>query len=690
MTLKISFSKVCRENMKRYLAVGSCLLFVCLMQILAFVIEIQNRLIDYQSITSRVEMLEMLQYAIEPSEIEFGAALVFGVAFAYAGFGFLHSKIQSDFYGALPVKRRTVYQMNGFNSLLIFFVPVLVLALGKGIVLGVVGYLTHSFVMLISKGIVYQMLVFLASWVTAVLVIALTGQWYVGLLAYGVVAVYMPLVIRNLIPTYSGKFFHTFSYAYEWENAFVYNCFSPVSLSFGLLSGTETGKYLVGIILWIGIVGIISYLLFQRRPAEAAGRAMTFEKFNPVIRFLIVIPMALYAGWFLSETSMQNSMIWHVIGIMIGVFLFHGLIETIFQSSIRAVFAHKKQLAATFLFSFGITAVFYFDLIGYDKWIPAKESVKSIEVTLDNMENRQDCFWGEKPDGVSDESVETILALVRDAVVTEDTENAVVYSNAVGAGALARDVSTVEVDYDENDEEHMIITMETAYHMKNGQVKRRKYQIDENKSMELLNQLYADEDFKDDYFSLYTADISKISRIEWDNIVEYETVKLSSQEKEEFIEIYRKELDALSYSEIRNSIPHSEFYVTCSEGFNPYWNENVGNMKDRYYIYPSFEKTIAYLEEHGVGVKAISDYEIREVRVTDYSKDYEESKTNVIEDPDIIARYKDQFVYTEIGGICMNSLSSNYSLEATCQTPVGDKTLYFWVDDATAEKMMLE
>lgn len=663
MTLKISFFSACKENMKRYLAVGVCLLFTCLMQILAFVIEIQNRLINFQPVNTRAEMIENLEQVIYPSSDMCIVALVFGVVLALNGFGFLHSKMQSDFYGSLPVKRGKLYQVIGLNSGLIFCIPVVIVAILKMVILGVAGYLTKGFVILIMRGLFYQILSFMASWVTAVLAIVLTGHWIIGILGYGVIAVYAPLVLRYLIPSYAGKFFHTYTQVYGWEEGSAFHYFSPVNLAFGIMGDIETSPYLPGIILWIVIVGIISYVLFQKRPAEAAGRAMTFEKYNPLLRFLLVVPMALYAGLFLSEMSMQGSMAWHLIGILIGVVLFHGMIETIYQFNIRAVLAHKKQLMAALVICLGITAVFYFDLTGYDKWVPDQKSVKSMDVTLDIFEDKQSVFWGEKPDGLSGESAETALALIGDAVIAEE---------------------------EEDQADHRIISMQTTFHMKNGKVKHRTYQIDEQKSMELLNQLYADEDFKDDYFSLYTADLSKISKIEWDNTIEYETVKLSPQEREEFVQIYLDELDQLSYSEIRNSVPCSEFRVTSSEVFQPYLNAYVKDVEEQYYIYPSFENTIAYLKEHGVDVKSISDYEIREICVTNYTDDYEESGRNVITDPEIIAKYKDQIVYTDLSGIFLDWYTSDYSFELTQQTPNGLRTAYFWVDDDTAEKMMLE
>ena len=663
MTSKISFFNISKENRKRFLAVGVCLLFACLMQVIAFVIEIQNAFANYQPFSSHAEMIQVLEQSVRPSFVDGIVAIAFGVAFAYSGFGFLHSKTQSDFYGSLPVKRGKQYQMIFGNSVLFFFVSTVLMAAAKIVILGASHSLTGEFALLLVKGVFVQVLSFLASWVTAVLAIVLTGQWFVGLLAYGVFAVYMPLIIRYLIPSYASKFFETYLQAYRWESS-VCSYFSPVSLSYGLTDSTEKLRYLVGIILWIIVVGAVSYVLFQKRPSEAAGRAMAFEKVNPVIRFLIVIPMALYAGIFLSEMSMQSSNIWLLTGIILGVVLFHGIIETIYESNIRAILAHKMQMAATLLICLAITAVFYFDLTGFDRWMPDAEDVGSVELTLNNMENRQSTFWGEAPDGLTGASAETVLALITEGSVSETLEDG---------------------------ENHSTISMETTFHMKNGTTKKRLYQIDEEKSMDLLNQLFADQDFKDDYFSLYTADRSKITEIRWNNLFETETVKLSSKELNELLDIYLGELDELSYSEIKSSAPCGQLTIFNGEAYYPYTGMTRMQNEENYYIYDSFDQTLEYLKEHGVDAKSYSDYEIKQINVTEYSNDYEESNMYSITDPEVIERYRDHFIYTDMSGFCGSSLySENYSLQAVFLTPMGEYSVYFWMPEELAEKMVEE
>ena len=40
----------------------------------------------------------------------------------------------------------------------------------------------------------------------------------------------------------------------------------------------------------------LGMFLYRKRPSEAAGRAMAFKVSEPVIRFLLVVPITLFSG----------------------------------------------------------------------------------------------------------------------------------------------------------------------------------------------------------------------------------------------------------------------------------------------------------------------------------------------------------------------------------------------------------
>ena len=105
------------------------------------------------------------------------------------------------------------------------------------------------------------------------------------------------------------------------------------------------------------VLFFLTYKLFIKRPSEAAGRAMAFEKCNPVIRILLVIPLSLYLGLYLSSVSNVGTTIWMIVGFILGVILLHGIIESIFQFDIRGLWSHKIQMLSCLAATIGIATL---------------------------------------------------------------------------------------------------------------------------------------------------------------------------------------------------------------------------------------------------------------------------------------------------------------------------------------------
>lgn len=660
MTSKISFSKMCKENMKRSMAVIFCTIFIFLMELLAFVIMLQN--VFAQDFKGK-ELLEMIESTVAPRLAYHLIAMLIGLYLAYQGFGYLHNKMQTDFYDSLPVKRSTHYWMILRNDLLLFLVPLILISLCKIIILAVIGQLTGAIVLLVLKSVAYQFLAASAMWVTAVLAIMLTGHMLVGGLGCGVFVIYMPILIRNLIPAYASTFFYTYMMDYSGSTGKYCSYFSPARLVLGLTRAEKPTTFVVGILLWIILVGIIGYMLYLRRPAEAAGRSMAFEKANPVIRFLIVIPMALYSGLYVSQMSLQSSKIWLAVGIFVGAFLFHGIVEAIYQFDIRGIFSYKKQLAFTWVLCLGFTAVFLFDLTGFDRWVPQKDEVASVDISLDNMTFEEGVYWGEEPNGMSGEAVGTVLDLIQSAVTKEESQKL---------------------------KDQPLVTVQVKYQMKNGSQKSRRYLIDDKKSEELIAKVFENRDFKDDYFSLYTADRSKIKRIIWDNTIDYETLNFTRKEQNEFLDIYLEELSNMTYSELKANYPCEEFVIETEKVACPKLNGYRTGVEETYYIYPTFRKTLAYLEEHGKNIKRIGDYEISKIEVEHFDDDYQTDKTNTIKNKEVIEKYKDELVYTDMCGFYNGyGNASQYSVRVTVLAPES-YVISAEVSEETAGKMMKE
>jgi hypothetical protein len=158
---------------------------------------------------------------------------------------------------------------------------------------------------------------------------------------------------------------------------------SPYIRTFSILNEPltlfEGGLYAVFTALLIG--GCL--WLYQRRPSEKSGTPLIFDCSKPVFKYLIVLWGTAYMGLFFYAISGIGFMLF---GFVAGGFLTHMACEVVFQKDFKSMLKNKLGLLA-FLAAFGVVfCVYYFDMTGFDTYIPNEASVESITFT-DGLEN---------------------------------------------------------------------------------------------------------------------------------------------------------------------------------------------------------------------------------------------------------------------------------------------------------------
>lgn len=149
--------------------------------------------------------------------------------------------------------------------------------------------------------------------------------------------------------------------------------------------------------------------------------------------------------------------------------------------------------------------------------------------------------------------------------------------------------------------------------MKNGGEARRDYRIPEKKAKEIMNELFRSEEYKKRFYSLYTSNWDNIREICLDNL---QMSAMSRQERDTFLQTYLRELDTLTYEEMRTKIPLGEIVLTHSEK-----NDEVNYREDYYFIYDDFKETIAFLEGKGYKVQnTFADIYVKNITVEKYNE----------------------------------------------------------------------
>ena len=401
--------------------------------------------------------------------------------------------------------------------------------------------------------------------------------------------------------------------------------FSPISLLSGLTNSyqwksADFNGYLTATIVFVLVVGFIAWILYQKRPAEAAGRAMAFEKVNSVIRFLIVVPLALYCGYFLDATSMMDSKGWLVAGTVIGVVLFHGIMESIFDFDPRSMLSKKKQLLATLGICLGILAGFHLTTDMYNAYIPSVNDVKSVKLTL--YDNNVRFYDLGEVDGISGEQVQNAIKLAERMILQNKEE--------------------LQLDAEENG--YYLGELMIEYEMVNGKEKGRCYSIytDDAENRALLDQIIATEDFKEEYFAIYNVQNDSVTEMSLENSFESEKLWFSADEQAEFLDIYRKELAEMTFTEMEEEARLAQLVIKYGEN---------GSYEDNCFIYESFDETIAFLEARDILVEnPMDNCEIISVELLD---EYDEmgNPLYVIEDQELLNSMKDEFVLADLYGL---------------------------------------
>ncbi len=573
MTCKISFIKSIRETTKHHLAVFVATGIMFFIQFIVFFLNVQNVSISALDIANTNYLNDRLLEMTIPSAIYVVPVVISAILLGYDFFRSLHSKKQTDFYESLPIQRKDSFFIRVISAFLVFLIPYVICTVLEIVLLAVYGFINTTHFINLLWNAVCMILIFLTTFFTAALAMIMTGHPVIAAFGFGVFSAYVPILLRYVHSSYAVQYFDT----YVGESSFFqyFEYFSPFGLMYrllddGYLDWTAKGHIqdFSFIIVMILVAAWLSFYLFLKRPSEAAGRAMAFEKLNPFIRILLVIPISLYIGLGLSLVASIGEKVWMIFGFLIGSVLLHGVIESIFQFDIRAIKSHKRQMVLCFGVCITVALIYWYDVLGYDRYLPDQSDVESISI-----QTQEHYRYSSTDDGIGKENIETALQLAQNLIEKE----AAIYS------------SNVE-------------WIQFTYHLKNGTVKQRSYAMHLSMTDGLLDKLFATKEVKDDICALYDEDWENVAYIQWNDYVGETALSLSEEELEHLFETYLAEYTPLTYSEMQQTSTLGYIYVNLKE------KEDTYIYNYRCDVYPQFTQTIALLERYLSNQDSTKDY----------------------------------------------------------------------------------
>ena len=631
MTLKSLYFNLTRENLKRrvWSIALSLLVFFFLFPVasaLTAAVELNPANFAYgmDPQTALLMAREQLYnsfldwHSAENSAMSF-FMLCFSVVMASSGFSYLQSIKQTDFYHSLPISRTLLFSVVNVNSILITGISYLLMALLSAAITQIYSGYSGCFSAAMA-GYIMHMAYFLLLYATMTVSVMLTGHLLVCLLGFSVLTFWGPAVI-----TLSQWLHATWLNSYYDNSSLLLPAIQRSSPFLWTLDMTDTpaeSRAAVALAAAV-ILLLLALLLYKRRKSESAGHAMAFHMTEAPIRCLIVIPAGIF-GAMVAVTALRSDL-FALFGLLCGAIITHCLIEIIYHFDFKRLFSHKLQLLFCTLASLAIIAVFRFDLMGYDSYLPKEDQVESVGVLSQTLEPNLYQYQNEIQLNGSgndlypvvvrnhnEEAIVTSMALTNAAPVLELAKQGIQYNLSL------RDKRYTDPVYYKEDSllpesggpQDLHGEVLICWHLKNGRRVFRYYYMNLSAVRNSMDQVLEDENYKKAIYPVLSAAAADISGINYEDIDGCAHVPLSDESmKEQLLTSYQRELMALSADTQRHEDPIAciqfkshEFQAMADAIRAKDADIDSFNRVQYYPVYPSFQETLSLLERCGVNL----------------------------------------------------------------------------------------
>lgn len=590
MTLKISFSKMARDEMRR-------LSWLTAVQLLVFGLLIPFRVLivmasmssdaRYNIVYTHQDMLEEFCRHVGFNCFENTLIiLAAGILCAYCAFRYLYSPAKLDFYHSIPVKREKLLAVKltaSFGTFAVAYLFSQAAAVAVGAVFDAVnGRVILEMLVSSLRGLLY----FLCSYSGALLAMMLTGKMLTAVLATATLGLYLPMLYL-LSAAFQESFMSTaLTSANGWSRSELLHYTSPWALCVFYKGGRMglTGAWPIPqeLLLTAAVTVLffaLSLILYRIRRTEASGSALAFRKLESVVKLLMTVPVALVAATVAYE--LYHSVFWEILFLVIFSALGCMIMEFIYRWDIRQVLTHKRHILLTTVLAGAIFFGMRYDLAGFNTYLPEKNQIAAMSV---KSRWREDIIyrWQEEDGEVVTSGISTELL---DYLETEDFGP--IYR-------LAQDGVEREKPGRENPEYEELTSIGLKYRLKNGKEVYRCYWVACDLYEDVMNQLMKHQDYMERFYPIMTWTEEEVSGL---NVWFYQSeelfpdlamdedggsiedlimdengnsIEVPRDRTLELVEAYREDLRTLSYTEVWDS------YSICCFDKNG----------DRYGVYP--------------------------------------------------------------------------------------------------------
>ncbi len=638
MTSKNSFWGNARENMKRrswtVLLCAFAMLMLFPVRSALLITSERSALQDPDYLGGGMEaeewlaekLLESITYTPAAAFLIAGSAILFAVQ----GFAWMDSRKKLDLYMSVPVsgRRRYLYiYLNGLGIFVSCYLLSLLISLLAG---GLLGAVTCETAVRSLLFFFCGLLFFLAVYNLALTAVMLTGNVLVTLLAI-LTFLFYEYGLRLLFDILRQTFFVTYSQAMSGvadgcftSPLFIWlqgeNGFSCLLAGEGRYAG-ELALLLVLLAAQALLYGGLAYVLYRKREADAAGRAMAFCAGMTPVKLALMVPLTLFMGvWFRGLST--GSAVYTVLGMLVGLLLSHALLQLVYESDVRSIWRCKWHLLAAGGLSALVYAAFAFDLTGFDRYIPEADQVESVSISLKNEYYgyeiyqslfERDMYYEEKEkymlehmNAAEPEAVEAVRQLA-----ASNLEYIRQGYPSKGAEASSQDGT----------ERRRYIPLMVKYTLRGGREVYREIAVEGTRGREQMDLLFSTEEFRraryqvmDDAFRIHADELSLVYN---DGMEDF----LFLGENEQLLRAACQDLAGHSFTQRMEELPVGKLKIRYHipgepEEYSCDWS---------YPVYENFENTLALIRGQEPDLRPRADgsfldpEEIVSIRITCYN-----------------------------------------------------------------------
>jgi len=458
---------------------------------------------------------------------------LFGVLFAVQGFSWMNSRREIDFYESQPVLRRDRFfatVLSGFLlytgiSLVTFFAGA-ALSSGMGVMSGP-----------LFLALVYEefrtLVLFTGVYLTSVLAMMLCGSTLTALPAVGVLLVYEP-ALRLLLSLLRSAFFTTFLGLQSFGEGpdvlekpvlsaaayYIYGIYRYRDSAFFPLTAADAGKAVMAgfpedarSIVFSAVLLLLAYTAFRHRKNEAAGSAVIFAPVRAGVKILLSVFAGTAAGLLCFQILGQGRRAGTLVPVFLMILLFSFLMccvmEIIYHFDLKALLRNPAGFFVSAALSVLLFSFFYFDLSGFDRFLP--EPAK-VEYACIYPENSFQSWQHLAEDGSQENDLERFVRHSRSTDIEGIEKIArigIENSRAKAADAEAATNAAAETAPEAATDAAAEAATETAansfvvcYQMKSGKQVRRRYQIPADTDPALMDAVLGTDTYREGAFEL--------------------------------------------------------------------------------------------------------------------------------------------------------------------------------------------